>query len=152
MLCVALIAAAGAFAAAAKTADDPVAVVKAFYTFHFSHDMAFTEKGLAARAAWLAPDLTARCKAYFALPSSPDEVPEIDGDPFTDSQEYPTSFKVGKVLSTKDKTEIAVTFSGGGGPFHPMRVVLVKADGAWRISDFLYESGPSFRALLEPEK
>ena len=148
----ALILAAGVFAAAAKSADDPAAVVKTFYTFHFAHDMAFTEKGLTARASWLAPDLTTLCRAYFSRPSSPDEVPDIDGDPFTDSQEYPTSFKIEKTVGAKDHAEVKVVFSGGGGSRHSINVVLKKVEGAWRISDILYESGPSFRELLEPEK
>jgi hypothetical protein len=50
-----------------------------------------------AKRAWLAPELLDLCKAYFKKPVPADDVPEIDGDPFTDSQEYPKLFRVGPV-------------------------------------------------------
>lgn len=149
--CIELLLVMGAFASQGSNNTDsasPEDVVRAFYTFHFAHDMAFTADGISARAPWLAPDLAALCRSYMASPSSPDEVPTIDGDPFTDSQEYPTSFKIGKTVRKKDRADVLVEFAGEGGPQRSVHVLLKNIKGAWRLSDIRYESGPSFRALL----
>jgi hypothetical protein len=57
--------------------------VTAFYRFHFAHDMAFTPEAVKARAAWLTPELRKICAFYFARPVIADQVPDIDGDSFT---------------------------------------------------------------------
>jgi hypothetical protein len=41
--------------------------------------------GSDAHEPWLSAGLRARIARYLAKPSSPDEAPAIDGDPFTDS-------------------------------------------------------------------
>jgi hypothetical protein len=78
----------------------PTRVVAAFYRYHFTHDMAFTPTSVGVKRAWLAPELLDLCKAYFKKPVPADDVPEIDGDPFTDSQEYPKLFRVGPPAHT----------------------------------------------------
>jgi hypothetical protein len=93
------------------------------------------------------PDLLALCRAYFAAPSPADEPPEIDGDPFTDSQEYPTSFRVGAAAIAGDTALVPVTFSWTGGDHRVVTVVLV-ARGRWRIADVRYERGETLREEL----
>lgn len=129
-------------------------MVRAFYTFHFSHDMGFSAVGVRRRARWLAPDLLALCRAYFAKPSRPGDVPAIDGDPFTDAQEYPQAFRLGSPAAsghsslTPDTLLVPVTLSGPGSQRRTLTVVAIAARGTWRITDVRYMSGPSLRELL----
>lgn len=135
-------------AAAQPRPASPASVVQAFYRFHFAHDMAFTRSALRRRVRWLAPDLLALCRAYFAAPSPADEVPEIDGDPFTDSQEYPTSFRVGAAAVAGDTALVPVTFLWKAGDRRTVTVVLVPR-GGWKIADLRYERGETLRGELE---
>jgi hypothetical protein len=141
-------------AAATAPADDrapaasPGGSVQSFYAFHMAHGMGFSPEAVSRRAEWLSPDLVAACRRYFSRPSSPDEVPPIDGDPFTDSQEYPTGFKVEKVRMAGGVATVAVSFSGPEGRKGSVHLALVQAKGAWLVNDVLYVSGPSFRKLL----
>ena len=74
--------------------------------------MGFSEASVRERSAWLAPELVDLCHAYFQKPVHPDEVPDVDGDPFTDSQEYPKSFSVGRP-SVSDRSGSAAPTRGG---------------------------------------
>ena len=138
--------------AAAAQSDEqaaaPATTVTTLYTHHFAHDMAFTPAGISERSAWLAPDLVASCRAYFAKPTPPDEVPEINGDPFTDSQEYPTAFRVGQAELHGDRAVVPVVLSWPGGTTRTVKVGVARIGDAWLVSDVAYESGPSFRKLL----
>ena len=135
-------------AARQHEAATPAAVVRMFYRYHFAHDMAFTPAAVRLRARWLAPDLLARCRAYFAKPGSPDQVPAIDGDPFTDSQEYPASFRVGRAQTSRDTALVPVTFSWKSGERRTVTAVLVRGGRPWRLADLRYEAGKTFRSLL----
>ena len=135
-------------AGSAAPPPTPAGTVQSFYAFHLDHDMGFSREGVAQRAAWLSPGLLALCEKYLARPSSPDEVPAIDGDPFTDSQEYPNSFKVGKVRMTNGQATVEVSFSGPGPNKGKVHLILTQGKGAWLIDDVRYASGPSFRKLL----
>src|SRR6266536_1398959 len=70
------------------------ATVRAFYKFHFSHDQTFTPKTLVRRRKWLTPELYDLLRYELERDTPKDEPPEIEGDPFTDSQEGPTSFRI----------------------------------------------------------
>jgi hypothetical protein len=80
-----LFALAGAAHAAPPANADPRALVQAFYTEHFSHDMGFSKKSLQRKLPWLTAELGKMLTATAAKPSSPDIVPDIDGDVFTDT-------------------------------------------------------------------
>lgn len=141
-------------APAAQRADtSPAGVVQAFYAFHFSHDMGFDRAAVRARSRWISPDLLAHIGAYFARPSDPNEVPDIDGDPFTDSQEYPRSFQVGVARTQGDTARVPVAMLWPEGDRRVVRVLLVRVSGAWRITDLRYANGePSLRELLDKGK
>ena len=126
----------------------PGGSAQSFYAFHLAHDMGFSSKGIDQRARWLSPDLLSLCKKYLARPSSPDEVPSVDGDPFTDSQEYPTSFAVGKVRVSGGQATVEVSFTGPETHRGSVHVLLVQSKGEWLIDDVRYPSGPTFRKLL----
>ncbi len=123
-------------------------MVRAFYAYHLTHNIGFTPAAVRRRAQWLSPGLIARCRAYFARPARPDDVPPIDGDPFTDSQEYPGAFRVGPTTVAGDTARVRVTLIWAGRERRTVTVVLVPAGGAWRIDDVRYGPGPSLRALL----
>lgn len=143
-----LLAGAATAARPQSPAAAPVSVVRAFYRFHFAHDMAFTRAAVRQRARWLTPDLNALCRAYFAAPSPADEPPAIDGDPFTDSQEYPASFRLGAATVAGDTALVPVTFSWKDGDTQPgVTVVLTRRDG-WRIADIRFARGGTLRDLL----
>ena len=141
-----LLAAGGAKAPAPGPAD----AVKAFYTFHFAHDMGFTEKNLTARKGWLSPELFGLLAAELKKPTSPNEVPLIEGDPFTDSEEYPKSFKVGDASIQTDKASVPVTLIWPDEKTS-VTVKLVLASGEWRIDDVVYGPEDSLRKLLNPK-
>ena len=147
------IAVAGVAHAAERAAGaSPAASVRAFYAFHMAHDMAFTLEGVTQRAAWLTPDLAGQCRSYLSRPSPPDAVPEIDGDPFTDTQEYPTAFHVGKAVVSGSTARVPVRFRGPGKNRRTVHVELVAVQGSWLIDDIRYDSGTSLRALLAPKR
>jgi hypothetical protein len=130
-------------------ASAPATVVRAFYAFHFAHDMAFTPESVRAKADWLAPDLQELCEKYFQRPTSPDEVAPIDGDPFTDSQEYPKSFRVGAARVSGEAAWVPVRLRWSHGPPRSVTVHLVRIARRWRVWDIRFAEGSSLRGLLE---
>ena len=110
--------------------------------------MAFTRATVRRRERWLAPDLLALCRAYFAAPSQADEPPAIEGDPFTDSQEYPTTFRVGAATVAGDTALVPVSFSWKGGGIQPGVTVVLTRGGGWRIADVRFARGGTLRDLL----
>src|SRR5262245_15975556 len=81
----------------------PDATVRSFYTFHFAHNKNFTRANVQRRRQWLSPELLKlllnefkREDEYSKDHPNEDFVPYMEGDPFTSSQEYPTSFQLGK--------------------------------------------------------
>lgn len=133
----------GAFA----SKNSPSGVVYSFLEAHFNGDMGFDEKTVAAKQKWLSHALKKKIVAYFAQAFPEDEVPPIDGDPFTDSQEYPTRFSVGEASVPGKKAEVPVDYSDG---FRVRRsVILLVKDGArWRLDDLKYDHGATFSEML----
>ena len=73
----------GALAAASA----PEGRVQRLLEAHFSGDMRFDPAGVAGKLRWLSARLKQRIAAYFYRPRPADDVPVLQGDPFTDSQE-----------------------------------------------------------------
>ena len=150
-LLVLLIALGGSVARPAMTAQSPEdaaeRVVRACYRWHFSHDKAFTDRSVHQKERWLAPDLLTACSAYLARTAGHEGAPSIEGDPFTDSQEYPRSHRVGTANIDGGVASVPVTMIWR----HERRIVTVKLrqiDGAWRISDLVPEGTPPLTSLL----
>ena len=141
----------GAPSAQTQQGSTPEAVVDAFYKYHFSHDMAFDPSNVRQRSSWLTPDLLKACKAYFALPQDPDEAPDIEGDMFTGSQEYPNTYVLspGKVAETTAR--VPVTFKWDDGHSTHGNVVLKKLGGKWLIDDVEFPDQDSIRKTLATE-
>jgi hypothetical protein len=134
----------------ARGASTPAEVLQELLITHFTHDMAFTPESVARKNAFLSADLRARIGRYLAAPQSPDQAPEINGDPFTDSQEYPDAFFLGRARTAARRTTVPVNFLGD---LLKRRVdyVLVSEGGRWVVDDLVDERGQSIRRLLGPE-
>lgn len=121
--------------------------VQAMLQAHFAGPMEFVPASVEAKRAWLSAGLRARMEAYFAKAVPANEPPLINGDPFTDSQEYPTRFSVGAAVVENDRATVAVRFADA----HRERMVryrLVRAEGVWRVDDLNYEDGDALSVRL----
>jgi hypothetical protein len=132
-----------------STAETPEAVVQRLLTEHMTHDMGFTPALVAPKRAFFTTGLNAAIDAYFALPLPEDEVPPIDGDPITSTQEYPSRFTLNAAVVDGAATVVPVVFSDG---VRTRRVdfVLARDAGRWRVDDLRYEDHTTFRELLRP--
>jgi hypothetical protein len=131
-----------------RPAATPAEIVQELLVTHFTHDMAFTPASVAGKRGFLSAALQARITRYLATPGSPDEVPKIDGDPFTDSQEYPDRFTLGVVRTTPRGAVVPVHFADA----HSKRRVdylLVRTGTRWLVDDVVDERGQSLRTLLK---
>lgn len=141
--------AASAKPAAAKTdaAAAPQAIVQALLQRHMHDDMGYTPASVARKAEWLTPDLRKHIAAGFAKPVPEGDAPDIDGDPFTNSQDPPTRFKLEAVKMQGSRAEVPVRFSGNGG-HERVRFLMKLEQGAWQVDDLAYSDGSSLRKLL----
>lgn len=136
-------------AAAATSAEQgPQAIVQQLFADHFAHDMGFSRATVARKRSWLTADLYQQIDAYFRRPAVPDEVPVIDGDPFTYTQEYPSSFAVTDGVMEASMARVPVIMTIGTGR-RTVQVLLVRQRPGWRIDDLVYDDGTTFRALLK---
>jgi hypothetical protein len=129
----------------------PEAAVLELLRQHMTHKMAFTKATAAQKASMLTESLMRAIAAYFARPVSPDEAPVINGDPFTDSQEYPSGFTLGAVLRAGSRATVPVRFDEEG-RYKIVEYRLQLAGTTWRVDDLHYPDGATFRGLLKPAK
>src|SRR5262245_5280961 len=130
------------------TASAPISeirkTVNEFYGFHFREDMGFTEENVKKRRKWLSVDLYNKAVRVLSAPADPNIVPHINGDPFTDSQEYPVGFRVESVRIIKGTGIVKVVFKDPPGAKPELKWVILKLrseDGAWKIFDIKYQDG-----------
>lgn len=135
-------------AIAQAQAEAPATVVQALLTRHLAGDMALTRASLAPKSAWLTPALLARLERWLARPQRADEVPDIAGDPFSNTQEYPSAFTLAPARVQGDRAEVAATFTGAG--IRPSRVSfqLRRLGREWRVDDLRYPDGSRLSQLL----
>jgi hypothetical protein len=130
-----------------RPATTPSEIVQELLITHFTHDMGFTRTSVAHKRGFLSNALQARITRYLAAPQPSDEAPAINGDPFTDSQEYPDRFTLGAVQTTARRTIVPVHFADA----HAKRrvdYVLVRQGTRWVVDDLVDERGESLRKLL----
>jgi hypothetical protein len=125
----------------------PAAVVERMLEHHFAGGMSFTAAQLEYHAAYLTPGLKERIRRYLAKPSDPSEVPAINGDPFTDSQEYPTRFAVGMGAVRGDAALVPVRFAFGRGS-RVVEYIMRRERGGWRVNDVRYPRRGTLTQLL----
>jgi len=130
-----------------QPAATPAEIVQELLVTHFTHDMGFTRESVARKRGFLSAALQAAISRYFAAPTSPDVVPAIDGDPFTDSQEYPDRFTLGAARSTPAGTVVPVHVADASSK-RRVDYRLVRAGTRWVVDDVVDERGLSLRTLL----
>ncbi len=126
----------------------PEGVVERFLEQHFNGDMGFTPENMQEKSGWLTDRLKQRITRYFAQPTPGDEVPAIDGDPFTYSQEYPLRFAVGKAKLVNSSAQVAVRFADAYRN-HVVTYVLMRDGTHWKLDDLRYEDGTRLVRLLK---
>lgn len=127
--------------------EKAVAVVEEFFTYHFTHDMAFTRENVEARKKWLSRRLYRGLVAEFGGGKNTDEVPRIDGDPFTDSQEYPTGFRLGGAKPAGRGYRVTVNLKWPTEE-RVVEVEVLQHTGRWEIDDLRYGGRRTLRAFL----
>ena len=130
-----------------QPAASPAEIVQELLIVHFTHDMAFTRESVARKRGFLSAALQARITHYLGAPQSADNVPAIDGDPFTDSQEYPDRFTLGVTRTSAKRTVVPVHFADASSK-RRVDYVLVREGARWVVDDLVDERGQSLRKLL----
>jgi hypothetical protein len=131
-----------------RPAATPGEIVQELLVTHFTNDMGFTRESVAHKRPFLSAALQARISRYLAAPRSADDAPPINGDPFTDSQEYPDRFTLGATRSTATRTLVPVHFADR----HSKRrvdYVLIREGTRWVVDDLVDGAGQSLRTLLK---
>ncbi len=118
---------------------------------HFAHDMAFTPASVALKRRWLSPELARAIRAWQMRPAPADEPPAINGDPFTDTQEYPAAFRLGAPRRDGRVTVVPVLLEGPG-LARRVDLRMSRIDLRWRLDDVVYEDGGTLRTLLAGDR
>ena len=132
---------------ALAAATTPAGVVQRLLEAHFAFDMGFDSLTVRHVRPFLTGGLAARIAAYFAAPPPRDVVPAIDGDPFTDAQEYPTRFSVQRATVTGARAAVVVRFADGYAS-RTMQYQLRSGPAGWRVDNIIYPGGGTFTGLL----
>jgi hypothetical protein len=131
-------------------AQTPSEAVSKAYAAHFAGDMAFTHESVARKQPWLTPDLQVLLAAELDRPQPEDEPQYINGDPFTDTQEYPLACRAGGEEIVGDTASVRVDCTLAGGGTRRIVALLQRLGSAWMLSDLQYEDGRTLRHLLIP--
>jgi hypothetical protein len=129
------------------TNNDVARVVKAFYSYHFTHDMGFTKQSIVQKRRWLDKEFYELMLAEEKKNNNPDEAPFINGDPFTDSQEYPDTFEVVKSTKSGSQATVKVLFIWKQS-VRSAQIVLSKQKNRWLIYNIIHDSDFDFRDYL----
>jgi hypothetical protein len=125
----------------------PENTVHALLQDHYAHELEFSPERAAAQRAWLSESLVRKIDQYFAQPFAEGDAPPINGDPFTDSQEYPPVFSVREAKITGAVAMVPVRLDSGY-ESREVHYTLRKDGGAWRVEDIDYAHGTPFTQLL----
>lgn len=122
--------------------------VQALLEAHFAGDMAFDRTRTSQKRAMLSPTLWLDMQAYFARPVPADEPPAINGDPFTNAQEYPTRFAVTDVQAEGAMSRVRVVFRDA---YRVTNVwyVMERINNEWLLHDIEYDDATTLRSLLK---
>ena len=142
-ICLAFNAAPAMTASKGGKPDGASDAVLAFYHFHFAHSKDFLRTNVKRRRRWLTPELYGLLMNEFRrydlhLKAHPDDAPYMEGDPFTNTQEYPDANRVGtSVMGSDGKALVPVTFFWHGRESGKIKVEVIRRGNAWLISNIL---------------
>jgi Protein of unknown function (DUF3828) len=135
-----------ALAAGDATPDKFLASIYHQYEGKHAKGVDIDRKGVLAR--YFEPTLVALIAADEAAAAKRGDVPELDGDPFIDAQDWEiTDIKIATVMDGADKATATVNFRNFNEP-HSVTVKLVKLRVGWRISDIIWAEA-SLRGLYD---
>jgi hypothetical protein len=145
----------------ASPLDPATKSVRSFYAFHLAHNKDFTVRNVQLRKRFLTAEfyglLLKELKRQAAESKAhPDEAPDFEGDPLTDSQEYPDSFRVGKAEVGGDLAKVTVTLlwsarTSRGRDKRDIVVEVTKSGAGWLINDIINNQGSGLRDELKRE-
>jgi hypothetical protein len=124
----------------------PTGAVRTLLAQHMAGDMHLTPDAIAPIRHSLSATLGTAVAEYLARPRT-DEPPPINGDPFTDSQEYPDRFVFEGAEMADGRAIVRVVFSWGTRA-RPVDFLLVQEGARWLLDDIRYDDGTTFRELL----
>ena len=127
--------------------ESPESAVLDLLRVHLSHDMRFDPTSVSRKQAHLTRGLQNVITDYFHQPLSADEVPPINGAPFTDSQKYPARFALGRAQIEGTRATVPVQWQDDSRSW-VVEVLLLKENKSWRVDDLHYGRAESLRALL----
>lgn len=131
-----------------QLAATPEATIQLLLIHHFATNMDFSKSSVAAQSARLSPALFDTLNRWFARTAGSDEVPELNGDPFTDSQEPPNEFELAPAKTQGARAEVTVTYRGDGIAAYPVHFELVRVQNNWRVDDLRLRNGRRVTQLL----
>lgn len=133
--------------------DEAQAAVRELLLQHLSEiGRPFDAARVARLQAWLAPSLAEAFGQWFARPPNPDEAPQLDGDPFTDTQEPPLSLTLVALRQRGAQAAQGVEVDAGANRPHQLTYHLQRIGTAdWHITDIEYGEGVTLRQLIHKE-
>jgi hypothetical protein len=136
-----------------KPSSGAVGVVQSFFRYHFAHGMSFTEANIKRRRRWLTPELyTLLLREYHReeveSKKHPDEAVFMEGDPFTNTQEHPNTFRVGRAVMRGSQAMVPVSFFLNGHVLRTARVEVSKRGRVWLIHNILPDGDEDLLKLL----
>jgi hypothetical protein len=142
--------------------EEALKAVRSFYTYHLARNKDFTVRNVRLRRRYLTPELynlllvelkseAERSKAH------PDEAPYFEGDPLTNSQEYPDSFRMGKAEVSGDRAKVTVTLlwserTSRGRDQRDIVVEVSKRGAGWLINDIIDNQGSKLQDELRRKR
>jgi hypothetical protein len=131
-----------------SAASSPEATVQLLLLQHMGGSMAISRDGIAAQSAWLTQSLAKQWQEWFERTAQSDEVPALDGDPYTDSQESPETFTIAPARVRGQQADVTVTYDGSQIEPYPVHFLLKRASGSWRVDDLRFRDGELLTRLL----
>jgi len=148
-----------ALAQTTKPEDAASRSVRSFYTYHLAHNKDFTVRNIQLRKRFLTPELYNLLlkelkRQAAASKAHPDEAPDYEGDPLTDSQEYPDSFRVAKAEMAGDVAKVTLNLqwsarTSRGVDKRDITVEATKGATGWLVNDIVNNDGTRLQEDLK---
>ena len=142
--------------------DAAVRAVRSFYTFHLARNKDFTASNVRLRRRFLTTELYKLLldelkREAERSKTNPDEAPYFEGDPLTNSQEYPDSFRVGKAEMSGDRVKVTVTMlwsarTSRGRDQRDIVVEMARSGASWLINDIIDNAGSKLQDELKRQQ